>query len=193
MKTEIEARLLNVDVEGFLEKLKSLKAEFVGDWLQIRNCYDFNPVRKNSWIRLRKNGKETTLTIKEIGSARIDGTKESEIVVSDFDTANEILNKLGYKERTTQENRRIQYKLDGVEIDVDFWPMIPTYVEFEASSEEDIKSVCGKLGVSFNELTSLDVQSIYSHYGIDLNEIKILKLEEERKNNKNFRQLTTRF
>jgi adenylate cyclase class 2 len=182
MKAEIEARLLDVNVDEFLKKLKDCNAEFVGDWLQIRNCYDFNPVRENSWIRLRRNEKETTLTIKEIGSEKIDGTKESEIAVSDFDTANEILNKLGYTARSIQENRRIRYMLQGVEVDVDMWPMIPAYVEFEAGSEEQIINVCKILGVEFEKLTTLDVQSIYSHYGINLRDLSVLKLEEDRKN-----------
>lgn len=181
MKTEIEARLLECDAQKIIERLEVIGATKVGDWLQVRNCYDFNPPKENSWIRLRTNGEETTLTIKEIGSARIDGTKEAEIVVSDFDTTNEILNKLGYNIRTTQENRRIRYMLDNIEIDIDSWPMIPTYLEIEAESEEKIKEACEKLNIGYTSLTSLDVQSIYSMYGIDLNTIKILKLEEARK------------
>ena len=105
MKSEIEARLLECDTEKILAKLKQNNATFVGDWLQLRYCYDFNPVKKNSWIRLRTNGVETTLTIKEIQSNKIDGTKESEIAVSDFFMTDEILNKLGYKARSKQENR----------------------------------------------------------------------------------------
>lgn len=181
MKNEIEARLLECDVKTVIENLKSNKAEFVGDWLQIRNCYDFNPVKENSWIRLRTNGIETTLTIKEITSNKIDGTKECEIVVSDFDMTNEILNKLGYSARSKQENRRIRFMLDSVEIDIDFWPMIPPYVEFEADSEDKIKSVCSKLGINFNKLTTLDVQSIYNSYGIDLNKIPVIQLEDTKK------------
>ena len=50
MKSEIEARLLECDVKHILKKLKETGASFVGDWLQIRNCYDFNPVKENSWI-----------------------------------------------------------------------------------------------------------------------------------------------
>ena len=76
MKTEVEARLLECDVEKILTKLKENKAKFIGDWLQVRNCYDFNPVQQNSWIRLRTNGEETTLTIKEIEDKSINGTKE---------------------------------------------------------------------------------------------------------------------
>lgn len=181
MKTEIEARLLNVDVEEFLNKIQQCQGKFIGDWLQLRYCYDFKPVLENSWIRLRTNGKETTLTIKEVASARIDGTKECEIVVSDFKTTDEILNKLGYVARSKQENRRIQYILDGVEIDIDFWPKLNPYVEFEAQSVEDIKKVCKKLSINFDKLTSLDVQSLYLENGIDLKNYSILELEDSKK------------
>ena len=181
MKTEIECRLLECDTEKLIKKLKETGAVFKGDWLQLRYCYDFTPVRQNSWIRLRTNGKETTLTIKEICDGGIAGTKESEIVVSDFSTTDEILNRLGYVARSKQENRRIRYVLDDVEIDIDFWPMIPTYVEFEAASEEAIERVCKKLDVDTNQLTTMDVCSIYKHYGIDLASTQELVLEENRK------------
>lgn len=183
MKTEIECRMLECDVDQFIEKLRSNNAKFVGDWLQIRNCYDFTPIRENSWIRLRTNGIETTLTIKEINNSDIDGTKECEIVVSDFDTADEMLNKLGYVARSRQENRRIQYILDGVEIDVDFWPLIPPYVEFEAKSKEDIVAVCNKLDIDFNALVTIDVSAIYDHYGKPIKDLPpTIYLEEEKKN-----------
>ncbi len=185
MKSEIECRLLEVNVEEFLSKLKKTNATLVGDWIQIRNCYDFTPVKDNSWIRLRTNGVETTLTIKEINNSNIDGTKESEIIVSDFDQANEILNKLGYNVRSHQENRRIRYMLDGVEIDIDFWPMIPAYVEFEGESEDAIKSVCTKLDVDFNTLTTLDVEKVYKKYGIDITKLRSsVELEESIKTKK---------
>ncbi len=192
MKTEVEARLLECDVEEVIKKLNKAGAEFVGDWLQIRNCYDFSPVRENSWIRLRTNGEETTLTIKEIATSKIDGTKESEIVVSDFAATDEILNKLGYVARSKQENRRIRYMLDGVEVDIDFWPQIPAYVEFEGQSEVAIREACQKLGIDFEKLTTMDVSSVYLHYGIDIEKQSILVLEEDRKNAKikNNKELT---
>ena len=182
MKTEIEARVLDIDANEIIDKLKSLDATFVGDWLQVRNCYDFNPVKKNSWIRLRTNGKETTLTIKEIENLTINGTKELEIVVSSFEETDRILNKLGYSARSSQENRRIRYMLDDVEIDIDSWPKIPTYVEIEAKNEDEIISAINKLGIDKNRLVTLDVVSIYAHYGIDFDSLpKTLHLEENRK------------
>lgn len=181
MKIEVEARLLEVDVKKFLKVLKENNAEFVGDWLQMRYCYDFTPVNENSWIRLRTNGKETTLTIKDVSSDKIDGTKELEIIVSDFAETDAILNKMGYIARSKQENRRIRYMLDGVEIDIDFWPMIPAYVEFEAENEEDIVKVCKKLNVDFNELVTIGNEKIYKQYGITLKDYPIIELEEFRK------------
>ena len=182
MKTEIECRLLDCNVQEIINKLTEQNATFIGDWLQIRNCYDFSPVKNNSWIRLRTNGIETTLTIKEITNNKIDGTKECEIVVSDFDTTDELLNKLGYYARSKQENRRIRYVLDGVEIDIDFWPKIPTFVEFEAESQKDIENLCNKLDIDFNSLVTLDVESIYNHYGYDLTTSpSVILLEEDRK------------
>lgn len=189
MKNEIECRLLNCDVENFLKTLKNHNAKFIGDWLQVRNCYDFTPVRPNSWIRLRTNGTETTLTIKEVSSCKIDGTKECEIIVSDFNTTDELLNRLGYTARSRQENRRIQHILDDVEIDIDFWPQIPPFIEFEAETEEQIKNVCKKLGINFFDTTSIDVEKIYNFYGLDFSTFpEIVLLEEDIKN----KQFTTK-
>ena len=173
MKTEIEARLLDINEEEFIASLKSHNATFVGDWLMSRNVYDFNPIDDNKWIRLRTTGDETTLTIKEIVDDGIEGTRELEIVVSDFDATNEILNKLGYFARGSQTNRRIRYILDDVEIDIDFWPLIPTYVEFEA--------LCKKLNINFDSLTTMSVPEVYDHYGHNVRTCPTINhLEEER-------------
>ncbi|MCI7003122.1 MAG: hypothetical protein MR904_02095 [Clostridia bacterium] len=112
----------------------------------------------------------------------ISGTKECEITVSDFKTTDELLNKLGYKARSIQQNRRIQYMLNGVEIDIDFWPMIPPYVEFEALNEDAIKNVCKKLDIDYTKLVTLDVCSIYNHYGIKLEDYPKITLEQEKCN-----------
>lgn len=185
MKTEIEARLLGINEEEFIGLMKKHNATFVGDWLMSRNCYDFKPVDDNKWIRLRTTGEETTLTIKEIVNDGIEGTRETEIVVSDFDATNEILNKLGYVARSSQTNRRIRYILDDVEIDIDFWPLIPTYVEFEAESAEKIKALCNKLDIDFNSLTTMSVPEVYDYYGHNVRtNDPVLYLEEDRANKK---------
>ena len=172
---EYEVRVLEIDKNEIEKKLKELNAELVEDVFQKRYLYDFNPVNPSKWIRLRTNGKKTTLTIKNVESSNIDGTKEVEIEVNDFDTTNEILNELGYKPRGIQENKRIKYNLNGVEVDIDTWPKIPTYLEIEGSSEDEVYNTLKLLGIPKEDSTSLDVQRIYQEiYGIDLENETIL-------------------
>ncbi len=176
MHTEFEEKVLEVDVESMISKLKLLGATKVGEWFQKRYVYDFTPVRENEWIRLRTNGEKTTLTYKNVEKDTVDGTKELEIEVSDFEETNEMLNILGYKAKGYQENKRIRYMFDGAEIDIDSWPMIPTYMEIEAESEEKVKEVEGKLGVDLSKVTALNCDNIYSDiYGIDLKGVKDLR------------------
>lgn len=181
MHTEYEVRILEIDVPSIKKKLDEVGATFGWDRLQRRYVYDFIPKLDGKWIRLRTNGIKNTLTIKDVVTSKIDGTRELEIEVDDFDKTNLILQELGYEHRAYQENRRIQYKLNGVEIDIDSWPMIPTYLEIEGSSEEEVYKTVELLGFDKSDTTSRDVEGIYNDYGHDVMEIKELKLEEERK------------
>lgn len=176
MKIEYEVRFLNIDKEKIISKLQKLKAEDYGEKLQIRKTYDLIQPKPNSWVRLRTNGEKTTLTIKEIKNAKVDGTKELEIVVSDFFETDAILNKIGLKARNYQENKRHQFHINGVEIDVDSWPLIPTYLEIEGEDEASIISTCKLLDLDYKSSTSMDVSDIYNKvYNIDLLSIKELK------------------
>ena len=180
MAIEYEVRILDISFKDIIARIEKIGAHKVGCFHQKRFVYDYNPVQKGKWIRLRSNGKETTLTLKEIKSLRIDGTSELEIVVSDFDTTNQILDKLGYKPRTFQENFRIEYCLDTVAFDIDMWPGIPADLEIEGKSEKEVLDALEKLGFSSRSFTTKDVDTIYQDvYGIVLDNIKHLQFSDE--------------
>jgi len=180
MKSEYEIRFLNIDKDNIIETLEQVGAKFIGNWLQKRYVYDFKPKLENKWIRLRTNGKISTLTIKEITDYKIDGTKEIEITVDDFETTNKILEELGYYARSIQENKRIRYILDDVEIDIDTWPGVNTFVEFEGTNEESIKKVLEKLKMNFEDSTTMDIQSIYLSLGYKEEDMNNLSFKEEK-------------
>ena len=177
MKIEYEVKILDIGVDEVTCKLEELGAEKVAEREMKRLVYDFNPVKENSWIRLRFDGEKNTLTIKEIHNDDVDGTKEFEIVVDDFDKTHLLLGKLGYVSRGYQENKRISYILEGVEIEIDFWPRIPPYLEIEASSTDDVKMVVKNLGFKMSDTTSINTKKVYAKYGIELDPIKELKFE----------------
>lgn len=176
MKTEYEIRILEIDKEKIIEQLAKLGAIKKGEYNQRRYVYDLMPIQKGKWIRLRTNGSETTLTYKNVVSNTIDGTKEVEFKVEDFEKSNEFLNKIGFIARSYQENTRIQYMLDEVEIDIDSWPMIPTYLEIEAKNEEKINYMLQKLNLQNSNITTLNCDDIYKKiYNIDISKIRELK------------------
>lgn len=181
MKTEYEVRFLEVNEREMVERLKDLNAIEIGNWFQVRKTYDLVSPQKNSWVRLRTNGQKTTLTVKEILTAKIDGTKELEIEVSDFYECDAILTKIGLKARNFQENKRHQFKYKNVEIDIDTWPMIPTYLEIEGENEASIKAVCEDLGLDYFRSTTMDVTDIYKKvYGIDILKIDNLSFKQSK-------------
>lgn len=175
MYNEYELRILNINKEKFIKDIEKCGAKFINNYEQKRYVYDFNPVDENKWIRLRTDGIKTTLSIKEYKDASIGGTEEIEIEVSDMEKTDLILEKLGYYKRSIQENKRTRYMLDDVEIDIDTWPHLNTYVEFESNNEENIKKVLDRLNIDIEETTTMNAQSIYLSLGYtqeDLNDLR---------------------
>lgn len=181
MNTEYEVRILEINKKEFINKIISLGAIHIGDFHQKRYVYDLIPKEESKWIRLRTNGKETTLTIKEIKSNTVDGTKELEIKVDDFEKTNLLLEQLGFKNKGYQENKRSEYILDDIHIDIDKWPMIPEYVEIEGLNEESVYNMIDKLGYKKDDCIEYGVSEIYTHYGYDGKNLSNLNFEMENK------------
>ena len=159
---EIELRAYDVDTEALRETLQSLGATALGTKEMQRAVFDVQPVNPNKWIRLRNEGDQTTLAIKERISDTVDGTGEVEMVVEDFDKALLFLASLGnYTPRSIQETRRELYDFNGTEVSIDSWPRIKDLVEIEGASEEEVRAVAAQLGISADQLTALSVEQYY--------------------------------
>ena len=174
MKTEYECRILDIDVDKLQKKLLELGAEKIKERKMRRYVYDIAKSKVKSWIRLRDDGQKTTLTVKEIHSDEVDGTKEEEVIVNDFEKTNSLLNKLGFDYKAYQENRRISFKLNNTFIDIDFWPKIPPHLEIEGNSKEEVENVVKILGFTMEDTTSIGIEKVYQKYGINIHEFKEL-------------------
>ena len=96
MAKEIEGRIIGVDAESAKKILEKLKVEFIGGYYFRRYVFDTIPTRNNRWVRLRTNGKKSTLAVKEITNHNAEGTDEWEVEVDNFDTTLDILKKSVY-------------------------------------------------------------------------------------------------
>ncbi|WP_328469286.1 class IV adenylate cyclase [Streptomyces sp. NBC_00448] len=173
---EFEAKLLGIDPDEIRARLLEAGAEHVGDRLQRRYVYDI-PGRSGTWVRLRDNGETATLCVKEILSDAIDGVRETETAVSDFDATHAILGKLGYLPKAYQENRRSSWSVLGASVELDHWPRIPPYLEIEGNSGGHVHRVAEALGLPVDALTSENTTAVYRRYGIDIESIPRLTFE----------------
>ena len=177
MPIEHEAKVLGVDPAATTALILAKGGRSVGARARMRRyVYDIVPGDRSRWIRLRDNGSETTLCVKEIRSDTIDGTYEVEVTVADFTAASELLIMLGFTPKSYQENRRTSFILAGAHLEIDEWPRIPPYLEIEADTREDVIRVAGLLGYREDQLTAANTVDVYAGYGIDLGGIRELRL-----------------
>lgn len=169
MPIEYEAKVLDIDPAAITQAILAAGGKQVGSTaLQRRYVYDITPGDQSRWIRLRDTGIASTLTVKEIRHDGIDGTDEIEVGVDSFDTTSQLLARLGFTPRSYQENRRTSFTLDGAQLEIDEWPLIPPYLEIEADSRDEVIKVAAMLDIAEPNLTGENTVKVYARHGIDL-------------------------
>lgn len=170
MPAELEIKLLEIDVDEITNKLVVLGANSIFEGY-LRNTIFFCAQESDlEYIRIRDDGKITTLTYKKIQPETI-VTIEHEIIVSSYQDAIKLMKLLGLKHKRTDEKFRRRYKLENTFIDIDTWPNIPSYIEIEAKTERDIKNSCSKLGLRFENRFKGDTLDVFRHYGYDPSQV----------------------
>lgn len=165
MQTEIEAKFLNIEGETFRKKLKENNATLIySERPMKRKNFDYpeRTLEKNGgWVRVRDEGDIITLSYKRLVDRTIEGTKEISVEVNDFEKICNIFYAIGLVCKSYQETKREKWMLDGVEITIDTWPWIPTFVELEGESEERINTVASKLDLNRVEAVFGSVEVAY--------------------------------
>ena len=174
---EIELTFIDVDTEALEQKLKDLGAQKVGDFHYRRVVFDYPDFRLDkqaAWVRLRDEGDKVTFTFKQRLGNNLrntltgdEGMYESETIVSDFSATRDILLKIGLIEKMYQENKRTRYILDGVECDIDTWPLLDPYLEVEGPSWNEVNTVVEKLGLKPEDGKKFSTNQIYRLKGLD--------------------------
>jgi adenylate cyclase class 2 len=153
--TEIECRFLEIDKESLIKKLRALGAKDDGEMmLEEIIIYEKDTKWQNGmgFLRLRNDGKKISLTYKEHNEHTVDGTYEIELAIDDYKKAELLLEKVGLQPYRHQQKLRHSFHLNGVTFDIDTWPKIPTYVEIEGSSEEDLKKAAESVGFEWKNV-----------------------------------------
>jgi adenylate cyclase class 2 len=161
---EIEVKFHLPDMESMRRRILALGANSSGRVFEnnIRYEDDCNTlIRKKSLLRLRHDTK-TILTFKStpsVASTEFKIFNELEVEVSDFETMNQILEKLGFHPEQIYEKWRETLILDQTRFFLDAMPY-GTFLEIEGS-ENNIRTYAARLGLSWHKRILLNYLEIF--------------------------------
>lgn len=151
---EIECRFLEINKDALIKKLRELDASDRGeDMFHEFIFYDKDLTWKNTkkMVRVRKTKDNVSIAYKFHQFETIDGTQEIELNVDSMEQAKLFLESVGLCCVREQEKIRHTFLLDDVSVDIDTFPLIPTYVELEGESEIVLKKTAAKLGFDWKD------------------------------------------
>lgn len=166
MKTEIEAKFLNVDFEVLRQKLRKRGAQLEQPMRLMRRVIIEPPelAARDAFVRVRDEGDKVTLTYKHFHDYKaLAGVKEIELTISDFDAMISIFEQLGLSYKSFQESKRETWRLGDVEVVLDEWPWLNPYIEIEGEKEEHVKEAAAQLGFDWEDAIFGSVTVAYQH------------------------------
>ena len=163
MKTEFEVKFVNVELGIIRMQLKKNGAKLTQKMRTMRRAIIDNSdmKNKNAFLRVRDEGDKITLTYKQFDNLSVDGAKEYEIIVNDYQATIDLLKATGLPYRSLQESKRETWKFGDAEIVLDIWPWLNPYVEIEGKSEVHVREISEQLDFDWNEAVFGDVMAAY--------------------------------
>lgn len=164
---EIEVRFLNINPQSIIKKLQKLNAKDEGEYKILETIfYDKQKtwLEKGKFVRIRKAKNKIFISYKHHQKHTATGTYEIEFEVNDFNKAKKFIESLGLIAFRIQEKKRHTFKLQNVILDIDTWPTIPTYLEIEGESEEDLKDIAQKLDLDWKKAVFENAKIVIEKY-----------------------------
>lgn len=154
---EIELKFLDVNPEEIKGKLREIGAKEM--YSADTESYEFlaqgfSPRDSDKkYLRVRRVNDNVTLTYKDPRdpTSNMTSRKEIETEVKDYNKTLEIIEKLGFTRGKIFKKHRTHYELGEISFELDTLENIPTYLEIETQSEEDMVKACDMLELDINE------------------------------------------
>jgi len=185
MNLEIEATFVEIDKDELRAKLKNAGAKLVKPEVLMRRIVF--AVGEHDFTCVRDEGNRIILTYKNHLSDTLTGTEEINVEVSNYEDTIAILKASGLRAKADEDSYRETWELDDVEIDLDTWPWIPSYVEIEGPTAESVEQVSNELGFDMKDAIYGSVDEVYklyydvpsSYINFDLNKFKFVDAPAE--------------
>ena len=169
---EYEVRITNIDTTEFRKKLKKFGAKLDNPKRLMPFVVFTHPKnKKDSYVRIRDEGKKITMTSKS--NLKDKFLTEYEVEIDDFQSGVDLLLSLGCKVKYYVEKIRETWKVPGCkEIVFDSYPGLKEYIEIECNSEKILNSTMKKLDVK-PDGSDITIDGMFlNQYGIKKNRKK---------------------
>jgi adenylate cyclase, class 2 len=169
LQIEFEVIFWPVDHKAIRARLRELGAtEVRKEYTQERYNFYTPKNTPREWVRVRTDGPRTTLALKRREEVGLQGQRQIEIDVLDFEGTVELLRETGLKEMAYQVAKREIWHLEGCDVDFDTWPHLEPLLKIEGISEASIKNCAEKLGLNWSEARYQTVADLYQEkYGTE--------------------------
>ncbi|MFC1801225.1 class IV adenylate cyclase [Nanoarchaeota archaeon] len=168
MTREIEVKILEINPEEVRKKILGIGAEKVFDGELNTILFDFpdeSLLKKDNHLRVRQVGDKVELCFKgKNESAQFKTKEEIEVNTSNFEDTVKIFEKLGFIRVYEGQRKRESYKLNQISFEIDTYPTMPTWLEVEAPTEEEVIESVQKLGFTMDQTTNLGARDLEKMY-----------------------------
>lgn len=170
---EKEIKILWIDQEKLIEKLKDLWAVQTYEWYVQDTYFDFdeNKMEENKRIfRIREKNDCTLYTIKKKEKWKnLKVCQELECNITDPNWFKKTLEKYWMQATRWKKKYRISYSLDWVEFDIDKYEDIPAFLEIEATDKKTVDKRIDKLALQSNVKKNFWSRWLFEYYWIAYN------------------------
>lgn len=164
---ELEVKLYLADLPAFKQRLENSGGQLLEERLHEINLRfdlpDGELTRTAQVLRLRQDT-SARMTYKGPGEtiAGVHARREIEFTVVDFESAQALLEILGYQVSLMYEKYRTTYSLEGVQVTLDEMPY-GNFTEIEGSDTSAIHRVTERLGLSWDARILESYTSLFDH------------------------------
>jgi adenylate cyclase class 2 len=165
---EVELKFIEIDVDETRKRLMRVGAKLVSSGeLKMTTFIKEGFDRKDSTkqcLRVRQEHNDVRVTYKTpaCSTSKATSRQETELIVDDYNKAVALFEQLGFSSDDPFVKHREHYELGDWHYEIDTVPGIPTYLEVEAGSDEQLLEACSVLGLNFSEGKKGTIFEIYS-------------------------------
>ncbi len=162
---EIETKIIDINEGEVRKRLAEIGAKKIGNLFYRRYVF-FLADKKgiDEFVRIRTDGKKTTITYKYREGSGLRNTEEIETDVGDFKKATEIFKKALKIKPIYQENKVEKWLYKGVEIDIAYWPLIKPILEIEGKTVKDVVKTKEKLNIKGMDIGNKNLDFTFRYY-----------------------------